>query len=353
MMQKAGGGVIGGGIASANGRSVIVAGGGGAMVAGGGAAGGGVCGCEGTGSPVMTYVGSGGSYTTETTWKYVGEGAGEFEYVTPTRSCGFVFVGLGVGVLFLAVIVVLLFVNPINTTTPAPIGPPGNCLLWGDPHVETFDHAFTNWFDEGEYWVVKSPTVHIQGRFLATPFTNGLAATHQIAVGGPFMLGHKIVVGPMDNGQITMDGQPVLQAFPSSLTDPASGIKLQYNGWGNLVDSAQGHLQKRIVHMDLPLGVHIQVMRWANHINVKITMTPRVGGQDGVCGTFNGNPSDDSTRAVLARVGGRIPPGKLLFNTAAIVGPGGRHVTLADCDQAKRDHAVALCKGSTPRARGA
>jgi len=234
------------------------------------------------------------------------------------------------------------------------LGPPGDCLLWGDPHVEGFDKAIANFYDQGEFWVVKSAAVSIQARYMATPFTNGLAATHQIAVGGAFLCGHKIVVGPMENGQITMDDKPILQTFPSSMTDPScvGGISLSYNGEGKLVDNAQGHLEKHIVHMGLPGGVHLQVMRWANHLNVRVTMSAVAGGQDGSCGNFNGNALDDSTAAIMARIGQRVPGPELLFHAAAVVGPGGTHKTIADCAAAKREHATTLCRGSQPAAGG-
>jgi len=301
----------------------------------------------------MTFVGGGGSYTTETSYKYVGHGAGEFSYVMPKKTNFLPFICGGLLVLLLILGVVLFSSgNPTTTTTPTPVGPAGDCLLWGDPHVETFDHGFPNFYDEGEFWVVKSPQVYIQARYLATPFTNGLAATHQISVGGPFLNGHKVVVGPMENGQITMDGVPVLQAFPSTLSDPSSGVLLSYNSEGKLVDNAQGHLEKHIVHIDLPLGVHLQVMRWANHLNVRVSMTPRVGGQDGSCGNFNGDAVDDSTAAIKSRIGQRVAVADLLFNVPAQVGPGGQHVTVADCAQQKRDHATGICKAKQPGASG-
>jgi len=311
------------------------------------------CGGEATGPGVMTFVGGGGSYTTETTYKYAGQGAGEFSYMTPKKTNFLPFV-LG-GLLVLALILAVVLSSrgpPTTTTTPKPQGPPGDCLLWGDPHVETFDHGFPNFYDEGEYWIVKSPQVYIQGRYLATPFTNGLSATHQVAVGGPFLDGHKIVVGPMENGQITMDGAPVLQAFPSTLRDDSIGVVLSYNSEGKLVDNAQGHLEKHIVHIDLPLGVHLQVMRWANHLNVRITMTPREGGQDGACGNFNNNAADDSTAAIKGRIGQRVAASDLIFNVPAQVGPGGQHVTITDCEQSKREHAMQTCKAKQPQATG-
>jgi len=299
----------------------------------------------------MTFVGGGGSCTAETTYKYVGYGAGEFSYATPKKSnlVAFIFGGMLVVVL---IVIAIIFIQPATTTTTLPAGPPKDCLMWGDPHVEGFDHAIANFYDEGEFWVVKSKSVHIQARYMATPFTNGLAATHQIAVGGIFLSGHKIVVGPMENGQITMDGNPILQTFPSSFTDPSCGVSLSYNGEGKLVDNAQGHLEKHIVHMDLPAGVHLQVMRWANHLNVRITMSADGSGQDGSCGNFNGNALDDSTAAIMARIGQRVAGPELLFHAAAVVGPGGQHVTIADCAQAKREHAMKLCKGDQPGAGG-
>jgi len=311
------------------------------------------CGCETTGPGVMTFVGGGGSYTTETTYKYVGRGAGEFSYATPKQTNFLCFIVPGVLVLVLVVVLILFCGSPTTTTTPA--GPPGDCLLWGDPHVETFDHGFPNFYEEGEYWVVKSDMVWIQARYLATPFTNGLSATHQIAVGGDFLSGHKIVVGPMENGQITLDGNPILTTFPSQYSDPTcggSGITLSYNGEGKLVDNAQGHLERHIVHMDLPLGVHLQVMRWANHLNVRITMAAVGGGQDGSCGNFNGLAEDDSTAAIKGRIGQRVPACDLLFHAAAPVGPGGQHVTMADCEQQKREHAMKICKEKQPEAGG-
>merc|ERR1711972_329930 len=138
-------------------------------------------------------------------------------------------------------------------------------------------------------------------------------------------------VGPMENGQITMDGNPVLTTFPSQLSDPSCGVTLSYNGEGKLVDNAQGHLDKHIVHMDLPLGVHLQVMRWANHLNVRITMLPREGGQDGSCGNFNGNALDDTTEAIQARIGARVAAADLIFHNPSPVGPNGVHRTIADC----------------------
>merc|ERR1712241_1232101 len=47
-----------------------------------------------------------------------------------------------------------------------PVGPLGECTLWGDPHIRTFDHIRSDYYSPGEFWIVKSKNVWIQGRYL-------------------------------------------------------------------------------------------------------------------------------------------------------------------------------------------
>jgi hypothetical protein len=160
---------------------------------------------------------------------------------------------------------------------------------------------------------VKTDKLNIQGRFMATPYTNGLSATHQLAVGGAIMEGSKFTIGPMDNGQITCDDQPILQGFPSSAQ--CGPVTLLYDGNGKLVDDAQKALQKHIVHVSFPDGTQLEVMRWANHLNARVAMSRPGGFADGVCGNFNGNAADDTEDAIMARLGGRVPPNELFSAT--------------------------------------
>jgi len=322
--------------------------------AGGGAAGAGLgcgagcaaCGCTYTGATEMDFVGHGrGSYTTEITYRYVGGGSGDFTYIRP-KATFFGLVCCGCFAVVAVIFLLFFFIKPgTTTTTLAPIGPPRPCFIWGDPHVETFDHAFPSFYDEGEFWVVKSKMVSIQGRYLATPFTHGLSSMHAIAIGGPFLAGHTIIVGPMENGQILVDGRPALYNFPSS-ESVAGMATLRYDAIGEVVDSAMRGMERHIVHMELPLGVQVQVMRWANHINVKIVMAPRVGGQDGHCGNHNGDPADDSAEAIEARIGGPVPPDECLFHHTTPVRPSPRH-SLDECrmqDPVKYQLALRTCQ---------
>jgi hypothetical protein len=71
--------------------------------------------------------------------------------------------------------------------------------------------------------------------------------------------------------------------------------------------------------MDLPRGVTVTIFRWNNYMDVSIEM-PQQPGQDGVCGNFNGHLGDDTTQAIMARIGGaRVTPRENLLSGTAIV----------------------------------
>jgi hypothetical protein len=180
------------------------------------------------------------------------------------------------------------------------------CILWGDPHVIGFDQmatdkeSATSFYSSGDFWLVKSATVHIQARFEPTNYTEGLAATNRIVVGGPFLHGHKIEVGTGDSGVITVDGKPEMGTFPSSFSSEL--FELRYDDAGVLPDVVPTMNKKRVVHMRLPLGVVVRVFQWKNYLDLWVEMAVQPG-QDGVCGNGNGNPGDDTTQAIMARVG--------------------------------------------------
>jgi hypothetical protein len=181
--------------------------------------------------------------------------------------------------------------------------------VYGDPHIITFDGSHEDYYTPGEYWIVKSQTVFIQGAYGALPMTNGLGVTKAIAIGGPFLKGHKLVVRTLDVGasMVTYDGQPVVMAFPSNFKSKDGLVNIQYNTAGGIIQYGRSGKQKHVLHITLPLGVSLQVNQWNEasegpYMNVKLVM-PAQPGQDGHCGNFNGNPGDDARVQVRSRVG--------------------------------------------------
>jgi hypothetical protein len=231
------------------------------------------------------------------------------------------------------------------------------CTLWGDPHVIQFDQVGTDknqapsFYGDGDFWVVRSDTVQIQGRFEGTKYTEGLAATNQIAVGGPFLHGHKIEVGTLDSGVLQVDGQPVLGTFPGSYS--GAGFRLTYDSQGAVPDVVPEGNEKRIVHMELPLGVKVSVYQWKNYLDVQVEMSPQAG-QDGVCGNFNGNHGDDTTQAIIKRIGARVRPAESILSGSAKIDftPQMQKMMDAECPAETKARAQARCSRSLGGAAG-
>jgi len=192
---------------------------------------------------------------------------------------------------------------------------------------------------------VRSSTVSIQGRFEGTKYTEGLAATNQIVVGGAFLKGHKIEVGTRLSGIVTVDGQAVFASFPAAPYKAADGsFTVAYDAQGEVPDVVPEGNEKRIVRMSLPLGITVNVYQWFNYIDVTITMSAQPS-QDGVCGNFNGNHADDTTETIMQRVGARVRPAENLLSGQANIDftPQMQKMMAAECDQAKQAAAQAQC----------
>eukprot|EP00419_Tripos_fusus_P058887 CAMPEP_0172927744 /NCGR_PEP_ID=MMETSP1075-20121228/217619_1 /TAXON_ID=2916 /ORGANISM="Ceratium fusus, Strain PA161109" /LENGTH=873 /DNA_ID=CAMNT_0013789013 /DNA_START=52 /DNA_END=2674 /DNA_ORIENTATION=- len=439
---------------------------------------------EGAGNMVTstdwTYVGEGrGTYAGTPNYSYVGQGAGSYEketFVTPygcrIRPCC-----LLLALLSLLGLALAYFLQKPAALVPAPVGPVGTCTLWGDPHIRTFDGIRSDYYSPGEFWIVKSDNVWIQGRYLPTKVTSGLGVTKSIAVGGPFLKGHKLRVevrsaswdgqpvltgfpsdfsvpgvidmhyyspgefwivksdnvwiqgrylptkvtsglgvtksiavgGPFLKGHklrvevrsASWDGQPVLTGFPSDFSVPGvidmhynnvgtllqngregkalhivhirledgspEGLRIQVNRWmepapgvidmhynnvGTLLQNGRGGKALHIVHIRLedgsPEGLRIQVNRWmepaeGDYMNVKITMHGQKG-QDGHCGNFNANPQDDDRLQVRARVGKTgVDPKDSMYATKTPVMVANRP-NINDCPAQQLEDAKTLCK---------
>jgi len=188
-----------------------------------------------------------------------------------------------------------------------PPGPKKKCIIYGDPHSNSFDGIHNDFYASGEFWIVKSKRVKIQGRYQPTKITRGLSVTKEISLGGPFLKGHVLMV---DAERATLDGKNVLDAnkFPATF-DLADGLgKVTHNDHGEILQPHR-ELGKdlRVLHFYLPEEVTIQVNQWTNpregfFINVMVKMS-RVPGIDGHCGNFNGNKADDDRIDIRKRIG--------------------------------------------------
>jgi len=309
----------------------------------------------------MTYVGVGGDYSTETSYKYVGFGAGEWKVVTPKRNLLLPITAFVAIVAVVIVLVVALWPDRVTTTTTramiltlpsttTPVilttpPPRRECLFWGDPHVQTFDGGRPSYYGDGEFWIVKSSEVKIQGRYMGTSYTHGLAATQKVVVGGAFLQGHKIEVEPVRGGRIFVDDQPVLPSRGTTYPLPGGLGTIRYDGSGELVDKAQSKYTVRAVHMHLPRGVEITVFRWSNYLDLRISMV-KFPGIDGACGNFNMNPADDTTQQIFKRVGARVGQGELLFGQRAPIDftPEMEEMLRSECEANRLVTAEARCR---------
>jgi len=190
------------------------------------------------------------------------------------------------------------------------------CVLWGDPHIKTFDTSRLVFYSTGDFWLVKAPRISIQGRFQATDWTKkndktDYSSMTSVIVGGAFLGTHKIEVQSM-LGKIMCDGVEVLTTFGSS---HCGGAVITYNDAGALVDQAMAFLPHKVVHLALPNNVKMQVNRWPNFINSAIKMSKR-NGQDGICGNFNGDANDDMGKELHQRFGTGVSKDDLLFGTS-------------------------------------
>jgi len=225
-------------------------------------------------------------------------------------------------------------------------------MVFGDPHVMTFDGQRADYYTPGEYWIVKSATVKIQGKYAPTHMTNGLSVTKEIGISGSFINNGKLIIS-VEN--IFWNGAAVgnfgFASLGTNWHHAHPQISIEYNGQGTIMQNSRAGKALHVVHVQLPLGVTLEVNRWSEpeegqYMNVRLTMSAQPG-QDGHCGNFNGNPGDDARTQVRARVGRTgVPQGELIF-------PGGKtpinptaRPDLNDCAEGQLNVAMAKCKAA-------
>jgi hypothetical protein len=196
-----------------------------------------------------------------------------------------------------------------------------------DPHIEVFDGAFVSLMqqtnhrsastnkreDSGDKWVVKSSHVSIQARYKADDrLREPNLFVRAIAVGGDVLKGNSIVIGSLEDS-ITWNNETILAAETSSFEEQGDGffIRAKRGEHSSLVQDPSK--ENHGVNVELPSGVSLIVNRLPHHVNVAISMTPQEGGQDGLCGNFNGFAADDALSLASQRFEVNVASEESLF----------------------------------------
>jgi len=196
------------------------------------------------------------------------------------------------------------------------------CAIADDPHVRVFDGkqisllqadqkaSMVNMMkgtEVADVWLVRGTTfnglsVDIQAKYMTNITQIKDAGEHAVfvrslAVGGYFIQGNKLVIGPLVE-HISWNGKPILLEEDSEFY--LKGLihaRRHFNS--TLVEDMS--IANPGINIQFPHGVKMTINRRAQYVNVAIRMPKLTGGQDGLCGNFNGDASDDSLEMIESR----------------------------------------------------
>jgi len=212
----------------------------------------------------------------------------------------------------------------------------GVCNIIEDPHIQVFDGAqvslfaydgtahskkkepialvqkFDDWLDAfDDKWLVKSNKVSIQARYVEIADGDERKTfMRAMAVGGPFLEGNTLVVGGL-NEQVTWNGAEILTSQTSEFNVEGLIKATRHMNSSRIEDMSQPHPG---IDIQLPGGVGLTVNRLHSYINAGIKMQPQEGGQDGLCGNFNGIGNDDELEMVAQRSNADVLLGQSIFS---------------------------------------
>jgi len=244
--------------------------------------------------------------------------------------------------------------------------PWGKCAVFGDPHVITWDRVYgppITMTDPGEYYLVKSKELSIHGRFGYTRRFPTASSTVGIAVGGPLIKDHLLVVtyvGPEQGYKgfrVFWDGQPVLTQYPSHFASTDGVLRASHDA----MDPQKYHREGRHTiggtggllpsyYFRFAADLNVYVLLGPDNCNAVIETRKVHGKQDGYCGNFNCDKNDDSLESLRKRgMMDPIPAEQSLFQHSsrppAWVMKKVATPSMKDCDPTVKARAVRKCRG--------
>jgi len=194
----------------------------------------------------------------------------------------------------------------------------GECTVAGDPHITGFDqqtmslvntdgdgHDVVDVYGNGVFWLVNSDLIHVQALYNKVYYPNSQQPINHtymtaLAVGGPFLKGHTLVLQPA-NGDVTWRNdkgqmQSILGNVPSDFTDFNQLVQAKaFNKDGVIDDQGASGVVLKFV---LPNDVELEVNRFDKHLDMRLKMARDAAGPGefgGQCGNYNGVDTDDDT----------------------------------------------------------
>lgn len=208
--------------------------------------------------------------------------------------------------------------------------PFGSCTIMGDPHLITFDNsggatADTMQLEAGIYKLVSSPKLEIQGRFGYSVGFPAAASLTDIAVSGAMLGGDRLTVSHAGAaGFVTLwNNMPILDGGMGDSFEAPHIVAETGEMDSEFISHAAGHAIEGLSALGsvpsmlfkIGPGLRIYLLLGNDTMNAVITMQKLVGGQDGYCGNFDCDSSNDFMADLKQRgQSGALEPSGSLFS---------------------------------------